>query len=69
MQKTLDEARDLKKAGVDILVVSVGTERNVHLLKDIASTKANYFEAENYEELFERIEELRAGLTREVGEI
>ena len=54
MHETRDQARALKKAGVEILVISVGVERNIYFMKELASTKANYFEAESYDELFDR---------------
>lgn len=67
MRMALDEARDLKRAGVNLVVISVGPEKNVHLLKEIASTRSNYFEVESYEDLFDKIEVLKSGLTREVS--
>ena len=67
MRLALDQARDLKRAGVNIIVISVGSERNVHLLKEIASTQSNYFEVESYEDLFTKIDLLKSGLTREVS--
>lgn len=64
MDEARDYALDLKKAGILVFTLAVGVEKNIFLLKEIASKETYYLEVESYSELVRRIGLLKDNLAQ-----
>ena len=64
MDEARDYAQDLKKAGILVFTLAVGVEKNIFLLKEIASKETYYLEVESYSELVRRIGLLKDNLAQ-----
>ena len=64
MDDARDYAQDLKKEGILVFTLAVGVEKNIFLLKEIASRETYYLEVESYSELVRRIGLLKDNLAQ-----
>ena len=64
MDEARDYAQDLKKEGILVFTLAVGVEKNIFLLKEIASKETYYLEVESYSELVRRIGLLKDNLAQ-----
>ena len=64
MEDARDYAKDLKKEGILVFTLAVGVEKNIFLLKEIASKDTYYLEVQSYTELIRRIGLLKDNLAQ-----